>query len=117
MNRIRWADAFDKQNAEITDVQGIADYLEKRITFLNTAWLDGTEYYTVQFEPYVLGMYATPETSAGSYAVKPGEYFTEYAVLERAEEKNAIWIDYETGEIFDPKQAITKSKTLILQWK
>lgn len=117
MNRIRWADAFDEQNAEITDVQGIADYLEKRITFLDTAWIGGTEYYTVQFEPYVLDMYATSETSAGSYAVKPDEYFTENAVIERAEEKNAIWIDYETGEIFDSTQAITKNKTLILQWK
>ena len=117
MNRIRWAEAFDAQNAQITDAQGIVDYLEKRIEFLDTAWIDGVEYYTVQFEPYVLDMYATPETSAGSYAVKFGEYFTESAVLERAAEKNEVWIDYETGEIFDPEQAIRKNKTLILQWK
>ena len=115
MNRIRWAEAFEEQNAEIADVQGIIDYLEKRITFLNTAWLDGIEYYTLQFEPYVLDMYATAKSSAGSYAVKAGEYFTELAALEQAAEENAVWIDYDTGEAFDPEKAITRNVTLILK--
>lgn len=115
MNCIRWAKAFEEQNAEITNAEGIIDYLEKRIAFLNTAWLEGMEYYTIQFEPYVLDMYATEESSAGSYAVKAGECFTEYAVVEQAAKENAVWIDYETGEIFDPNQAITRNMTLILK--
>ena len=115
MNRIRWEDSFKEQNSEIRDVQGIIDYIEKRITFLNTAWIEGTEYCTIQFEPYVLDMYATPESHAGSYAVKAGECFSEHAILQRAAEEHAAWIDSETGEVFDPDQPITRNITLILK--
>ena len=109
MNRIRWANAFDAQNSEIRDVQGIVDYLGKRIKFLNTAWLAGETYYTIQFEPYVIDMYATPETYAGSYAVKPEEYFT--GIIE----DGVVWIDCETGERFDPSKPITRNMTLRLE--
>ena len=109
MNRIRWAETFEQQNAEITDVQGIVDYLERRMEFLNMAWLEGEEYYTVQFEPYVIDMFATSETYAGSYAVKPGE------CLAGTIEENAVWIDCETGERFNPSQPIVRNMTLRLE--
>lgn len=112
MNRIRWENAFKEQNSEIRNVTDICEYLEKRIEFLNSAWIEGEEYCTVQFEPYVIDMYATEETYAGSYAVKKGERFCDLSVPKITEE-DVIWVNCENGEVFDSEQIITEDITLI----
>lgn len=112
MNRVRWREALDEQNSLITDAEGLADYLEKRMEFLDTAWLDGEEYCTVQFQPYVIDMYATKDTYAGSYAVKKGTSLSELLQPLITEAEDVVWVDSETGEVFEPEQIITEDITL-----
>ncbi len=114
MNGIRWASAFEEQNAVVEDAKDLADYLRQRIEFLNRVWIEGEDYCVVQFEAYAIDMFATENTYATSYVVKCGERFSNIAVPQITENKNFTWVNSETGEIFSPDQIITENITLSL---
>ncbi len=106
MNSIRWKSMFDESNMKVATTQDLIDYLQLRIDFLNSAWLDNTEYCTVQFQTLPHGRYY-------NYAVKRGEYID----ISELETDNTEWYNADTGEIFDITQPITEDISLVLQYE
>lgn len=82
-------------------VEELLSYLRKRVDFLNDAWIEGTEYCTVQLQP-------AGDTAYWSFAVKKGETLsTEYLDL-----VNTEWIRKDTGETVDLSQPVNGDLTL-----
>lgn len=105
MNRIRWKSMYDGAKFVNSTIDQTAEelctYFSDRVDFLNSAWIDNTEYHTVCFNP-VSDTYWT-------VAVKAGEPVKmEYANLEHTE-----WFHAETGALFDPAQPITEDMLLV----
>lgn len=107
LNRLRWGSMYDgmyEANTIIpSTVDTVMDYLRARVDFLNNAWLEGTEYCTVQFEVFPEQAYQTASVPKG------GLLETAYVDIQ-----NTQWIVSQTGERFDPDQPVTEDLLLIL---
>lgn len=79
----------------VHSVDGLISYLNKRVSFLNSAWIEGVEYCTVQFE-YAEG------TPYRNFAVPKGEVL----VTDHVDLDNTVWIDGATGNAVDFSQPI-----------
>lgn len=106
MNSIRWQDMFAKSNFTITTTEDLIYYLESRVSFLSSAWLDNVEYCTVQFQTIPNGRY-------NNYAVIKGSYF-DTSILDT---DISTWYHADTGELFDSTQPITQDISLIQQYE
>ena len=99
MNSIRWRSVYDTlQSWNPKTVRNTADliaYLDHRISFLNNAWLENTDFCTVQFELTSGGTYWNISVPRGSLLE------TSYVDLE-----STVWIDSSTQEIYDFSQPI-----------
>lgn len=108
LNSIRWEAMYDVIQGWGEDLvctpEGVTEYLTERVAFLDKAWLDGVEFCTVQFDLASRKMYWNISVEKGT----PLE--TDYVDFE-----NTVWIDRDTGEVFDPSQPITKSAHYIKQ--
>lgn len=108
MNSLRWRTMFDKLQdrnpGAVHTVEGIKDYLSQRIAFLDSAWLDGEAYCTIQFA-------TAPTEKYQSISVKKGD------LLETTDLDihNTIWINTATGQAFDFTQPITQDVILMMQ--
>ena len=88
-----WNNAWNKDSVHSTDA--LMTYFRERVSFLNSAWLDGTEYCTLQFS-------TTHDRPYWNASVEKGTMLeTNYLDTE-----NTVWINDETGEIFDPRKPI-----------
>lgn len=108
MNGLRWSVMYRSLD-ERDDIIGSTPestkaYLRERVEFLNSAWIDGTEYCTVQVEP------------------GPGEPYCSFTVVKGQQLDAAYpdmhdkpWVIYKTGQAFDPDSPITED--LILRAK
>ena len=108
MNSLRWRAMFDNLQSQEPDTvctpMGVKDYLTRRIDFLDSAWLENTEYCTVQLE-------SAPGSAYWNISVPKGGYLeTSYVDLE-----NFTWLDSATGEIFDFRQPIMNDMILSKQ--
>lgn len=105
MNYLRWQTMFGiirswNEDAVYT-VDGLISYLEDRIAFLSSAWIDGVEYCTVQFE------YTNGEPY-WNFSVRKGEKLPdEYFDL-----RSTSWFDDATGCAFDFDQPILSDMIL-----
>ena len=96
-NDLRWRSVYDNLYADVVHTpSALKDYFSKRLAFLNSAWLDNTPYCTVQFEPAYSG------ASYWTVCVEKGGYFQSSYI----DTESTVWIDSETGEIFDFSQPI-----------
>lgn len=108
MNSIRWQHMFDLWQRPDMDAQELAAYLNRRIAFLNSVWLEGEQYYMVQVE---IGV----DLNYLNYAVKPGACFTMLSEVTVPGVAEPSWVDAETGEPFDESQPITRNVRLHLE--
>ena len=100
-NSLRWRSVYDNLYADVVHTpSALKDYFSKRLAFLNSAWLDNTPYCTVQFEPSYNG------ASYLSVSVEKGGYFKSSYI----DTESTVWIDSETGEVFDFSQPIVKDR-------
>lgn len=104
MNDLRWKSMFDLlkswSSTIIQSTEDLVDYVAARTAFLSDAWLAGTEYCTVQFE-------RTGGETYWNCSVKKGEVLkTPYI------EKEPVWLDAETGAVFDFDRPVTEDKIL-----
>lgn len=99
MNSMRWRTMYDMVQSQspesVCNSADLIDYLERRITFLNHAWLDNTDYCTIQFEIGPYGEYWNISIPRGSLLD------TSYVDLE-----STTWIDVVTEEVYDFSQPI-----------
>lgn len=104
MNQVRWS---ERDAAAETEV--IRSYMDARMAFLNEAWLEDTQYYTVALN-------VGDSASSAYYAVHPGESLPELPAFEDTE--TVIyhgWYDYDTDQPFDVTQPIQKDTVLYLK--
>lgn len=102
MNSIRWKTMFDEMNTKVTTAQELIDYLQLRLNFLNSAWVDNIPYYTVQFQ-------TLPHDRYYNFAVKKGSYIN----ISKLESDITTWYNADTGELFDITQPINEDISLI----
>ena len=101
-NRLRWGRVSPR---EATDQ--MKSFLEKRIDFLNSAWIDGVQYNTILLK------------ATGEYRF----YCTEHGTIcedlptpaELEEEEGLIWYREDTDEPFDYSTVITEDLVLYLK--
>ena len=106
MNRLRWQTMYDEllswKPDTVRNTADLIDYLDRRVTFLNRAWLENREYCTVQFEFAADGPY-------WNLSVPKGQLLeTSYVDLTATQ-----WIDAATGQVFDLSQPVTTDLLLI----
>lgn len=106
MNGIRWQSMFEENALNVSTTQELIEYLQLRIEFLNNAWLNNTDYCTVQFQTLPHGRYY-------NYAVKKGECVD----ISDLETDFVTWYNADTGEIFDITLPITEDIALISQYE
>lgn len=94
LNRNRWPGLYYQ-----TDPEDIRTYLKARMSFLET--------YLENKEDYVTVTAIFPDAIRLCWALLPGEN-----VAHLSQEKNYIWYDQETGELFDPHAPIYKNTIL-----
>lgn len=99
INSIRWNSMYDsKRNVDldiVCTVDELERYLESRISFLNSAWLDGVEYCTVQFEVNDSDCYYNVSVEKGT------RLKTSYVDV-----VNTNWVNNSTGTVFDFSEPI-----------
>ena len=83
-------------------IEELTEYLNNRIAFLNSAWIDGTEYCTVQYERRHGSAYRSVSVEKGS--------LLDPAYMDLG---SSIWYNAETKEPFDPNQPITEDLLLV----
>lgn len=107
-NSIRWCAMFGTQQISsgkiIHKPEELKEYLAARIDFLDSAWLENTEYCTVQFENEPGADYWNVSVPKGSCVE------ITYVNLE-----NSVWVNSETGDIFDFSQPVTSDMILSKQ--
>ena len=100
LNALRWN---LKDPAEA--IQHFQDFMEERLAFLDSAWIDGVEYRTVIAKS--IGDYRF-------YCAPTGQPCEDIPMPEElGMEKGSVWIREDTGEVFDPRSVITEDFTIV----
>lgn len=107
MNALRWQDMFQKWGSRGMNAQDLAEFLSLRLEHLNSVWLDGQTYYSVQVE-------IDADLNYYNYAVAPGSFFDPIILAELTGLEDPTWVHAETGEIYDPAQPVTRDLRLNL---
>ncbi len=111
-DRLRWSKFGKHQESYEEAVSVMLDYLSRRESFLNSAWLDGAEYCTVMIKLYpVHWRYLY-------YSVQPGTRFVDLPDTEKYGLKGVpYWLVEETGQPFDPETIITEDIVLYAEYQ
>lgn len=107
MDRTRWdglTPATQSSALIPTDVNSVTEYLREKTDFLCSAWIDGVDYCTVQFE-------LSPGAEYVNYAVEKGNAFSADSI----DTVNTVWVVAKTGLVFDFSQPITENVILHIQ--
>ena len=102
MNAVRWGRKSDEQEYE---AKQLTDFLSKRSAFLNSAWIEGDLYCTVDVAPVYWYYY---------YAVRKGDSANIPTPEELGMRKGAIWYREDTMEPFDASEPVTEDITLFV---
>ena len=101
-NSLRWRTMYDNLTADVVhSPEALKDYFSRRVRFLDSAWLEGIPYCTVQFESRPGSAYRTVSVEQGGLLQTP------YINIE-----TTVWVDPETGEPFDFRQPVTSDRIL-----
>lgn len=105
MNSLRWRGMFDEQyelgTIKPSTIDSVIGYLDARVAFLNSAWIDNTDYCTVQFESAQNSAYLNESVVQGSRLE-----------TNLVDVKNTVWYNTDSGEVFDFTQPITEDVIL-----
>ncbi len=108
MDSLRWHGEATGPEAHAAQIR---QYLEERMAFLSSAWLEGQSYCQVR-------AYGGAHTSYAYYAVEPGQRLEELPVLEDTETHMFLgWYDEKTGEPFDPEKPIREDTQIYGLWQ
>ena len=106
VDKIRWDD--DTELMEYVD--WLCTYMEQRIEFLNSVWLDQQDYCIVRAAQQWGGYYAY-------YVAFTGDTLSELPIFENSENRNFVgWYNEKTGEPFDIEQPITEDMEIYAKW-
>ena len=102
LNRIRWFDMTEDVSDSVTEM---VEFLAKRIDFLNSAWIDGVEYYTLTLKqnkvaPFLY--YCVPKNTDCISLPDPYELGLD----------GSAWYIEENGKIFDKEAELSSDLTL-----
>ena len=102
LNRIRWFDMTEDVSDSVDEMVG---FLEKRVAFLNSAWIDGVEYCTLTLKqnpdaPFLY--YCVPVNTDCSSLPEPYELGLD----------GSTWYVEENGIMFDKKTIVSSDLTL-----
>ena len=107
-DRLRWPDLFKTYATFDEAVDGTLAFLDRRIRFLNSAWIDGTEYCTVALTgPYIEYRY---------FCVEPGTVCRDLTTPEDLGLAGAVWRYADTGELFAEDTVIREDVVLEAVW-
>ena len=107
MNSIRWRHMYDYWNRPKMTAADLTEFLNRRLAFLNSIWLENESYYAVQVE---IGA----DYNYLNFVVRPGEPFTRLSEIEVPGVSDPVWVDSATGEVFREDQPITRDTHLNL---
>lgn len=104
MDKIRWQPLYDatfsSERLSVMSPENVRDFLEKRVDFLNRAWIEGASYYTLEFKVVDSKVFSVPE---GRPLETDDEIINAYT-----------WVDVDTGEMFDPEQPVMRDMFLLV---
>lgn len=123
MDKIRWRSAFSgEESADKSQnrfdtldehIRYITDFMNRRVRFLDEAWLGGADYKTVSFITY-------ENTEFKQYCtVKAGEILSENPSPESGKTKGCTflgWFDPD-GNRYEPGKPVTESVRYTARWK
>lgn len=105
-DKIRWNDA----SGLMEHIDALRKYMENRVEFLNSIWLEERDYCVVRASTQWGGYYAY-------YVVFTGDTLTILPDFEDTETASFVgWYDEKTGEPFDAKQPITDDMEIYAKW-
>lgn len=105
MNALRWNELFGGRTSEQA-VTEMTQFFKRRIAFLRSAWIDGTQYCTLTLRHPVKYEYIS---------VPPGTVCTEFPQPQGLDlPGKTVWLRADTGEPFDPQSVIDEDVTLVL---
>lgn len=105
MNALRWNELFGGRTSEQA-VTEMTQFFKRRIAFLRSAWIDGTQYCTLTLRHPVKYEYIS---------VPPGTVCTEFPQPQGLDlPEKTVWLRADTGEPFDPQSVIDEDVTLVL---
>ena len=110
MNDIRWAAMFAHLQEVDPSARNLTDYIRRRMEFLNSAWLDGVEYCTLQLE-------LTPGSFYRNFAVKKGEVPDPGQIvqfLKDMDPETAVWTEGSSGQEVPLLEPMTENRILRL---
>lgn len=108
INKLRWNDVTITSDEEIDN---ICEYMNNRLSFLDSVWIENTEYLTLRADSSFGVQYAY-------YSVLPGQSVDCLPEFENTE--NLIfrgWYDAETNEPFDSSQPLLKDTQIYAKWE
>ena len=110
MNSTRWQSMYTNLQAQnpntVHTTSGLLKYLEEKTDFLTSAWIDGTEFCTLQFE-------VIPDDCYWNISVQKGSLL-KTAYLDLTE---ITWLNCVTGEVVDFAEPITSNMILTQQFE
>ena len=107
LNRLRWA----QKGSVYDDAKYISDFMNKRIDFLNSLWIEQDEYYFVKIDT---GRY----NIGGYFAVSPGENVFKLTDFDNVKTDVFLgWYHTETGEPFDESEPINHNVDITAKWQ
>lgn len=101
MDLVRWGRLLYPEGTSYSkEVAKLADFLSKRMEFLNSAWIDGQDYITITL--------MLPDIFA-YYSFVPGGFCQDLPGPEAFGIPDSVWFREDTGERFNPALPLTKS--------
>ena len=108
MNSLRWEAMFQYQQVSEplmeTSTRTVLDYLRARVEFLNSAWIGGVDYCTVQFALEEEGTFWNISVERGGVAD-----------ISELDMEGSVWLDAQTGAVFDAAAPVREDQILVLQ--
>ena len=102
MNLMRW---YDNTVDSYTSVSDMKSFLEKRIAFLNKAWIDGVNYHTITLK-------RSPSAVYLYYCIEDGLNGTELPNPADIGAEGEMWYREDTGEVYDEQVPVTEDFSL-----
>ena len=108
MNLLRWRAMFtpieERTFPTVYTPDEFLSYFRERVSFLNSAWIDGTEYCTLQYDPGNADGYCNISVEKGT--VPDAAWLGS---------QDVVWINAQNGEPFDFSQPLESDVQLIRQ--
>lgn len=113
MNAIRWDSFFElvrnNHKPNVLSAEDLVSYLKNRVSFLNSAYIEGTRYHLVQLS-YLNNM----KGQYMCYSVEDGLPFNHSNNINDPEFTGFRWIEKNSGALFDPSMPVVADVQYIL---